>query len=100
MVKYGITILSIVSFVFCTPGEMVVKKVAGGGLNQNKPGGMKCISEQERSYVRERMLQLDQESMRDTVMFQDPMGNGGMVNDGVHDITGYVDEDLAYGWIL
>ena len=100
MAKYGITILSIVSFVFCTPGEMVVKKVAGEGSNQNKPEGMKCISEQERSYVRERILQLEQESMRDTVLFQDPMGNGGMVNDDVHDISGYVDENPAYGWIL
>ena len=97
--KYGITLLYIASLLI---GQQREIKVGGGPFPNERPAGVKCISDEERSYIMDHMLQIDWSSMRDTVMFQDPMGNGGMVNnnDSVnHHITNYIDENPANGWI-
>ena len=57
-------------------------------LNQSS-----CISTQERAFVNENKLDIIYRSgSRDTVLFDDPMGNGGMFGDDQY-IAGYVDED-------
>ena len=97
--KYGITLLSIASLLI---GQQREIKVGGGPFPNERPAGVNCISDEERSYIMDHMLQIDWSSMRDTVMFQDPMGNGGMVNNNEsvnHHIINYVDENPLNGWI-
>ena len=100
MFKNYITLLFLVSFLVGQPREINF----GGGPHQIEyPTGLKCISEEERSFVREHRIEVDHETVRDTVLFQDPMGNGGMmnINDSVgHQIWNYVDQNSSLGWIL
>ncbi|SVE45053.1 uncharacterized protein METZ01_LOCUS497907, partial [marine metagenome] len=100
MFKHCITLLSLGTLLVGQPREINF----GGGPHQREHStGLKCISEEERSFVREHRIEIDHESMRDTVLFQDPMGNGGMMNlnDSVrHHIWNFVDQNSAVGWIL
>ena len=100
MFKHCITLLSLGTLLVGQPREINF----GGGPHQREYStGLKCISEEERTFVREHRIEIDHESMRDTVLFQDPMGNGGMMNlnDSVrHHIWNFVDQNSAVGWIL
>ena len=100
MFKHCITLLSLGTLLVGQPREINF----GGGPHQREHStGLKCISEEERSFVREHRIETNHESMRDTVLFQDPMGNGGMMNlnDSVlHQILNFVDQNSAVGWIL
>ena len=100
MFKNYITLLFLASFLVGQPREINF----GGGPHQLEySAGLKCVSEEERSFVREHRIEVDPETMRDTVLFQDPMGNGGMMNnnDSVgHHIWNYVDQNSSIGWIL
>ena len=101
MFKNYITLLFLASFLVGQPREINF----GGGPHRIEPSaGLKCVSEEERSFVREHRIEVDHdETMRDTVLFQDPMGNGGMMNnnDSVgHHIWNYVDQNSSIGLIL
>ena len=101
MFKNYIILVFLASFLVSQPREINF----GGGPHQiESSAGLKCISEEERSFVREHRIEVDHdETMRDTVLFQDPMGNGGMmnINDSVgHQIWNYVDQNSSLGWIL
>ena len=100
MFKSYITLLFLASFLVGQPREINF----GGGPHQREfSTGLKCISEEERTFVREHRIEVDHESMRDTVLFQDPMGNGGMMNfnDSVHHhIWNYIDQNSSAGLIL
>ncbi|MED5427266.1 MAG: hypothetical protein VX586_05290, partial [Candidatus Neomarinimicrobiota bacterium] len=75
MFKNCITLLFFGSFLFGASDGITITTVSGSGLDKERPpAGLQCISEEEREYVREHMLQLDQQSQRDTVLFHDPMG--------------------------
>ena len=57
-------------------------------LNQSS-----CISAEERAFVNDNKIDiLYRPGSRDTVLFNDPMGNGGMFGDDQY-ISGYVDDD-------
>jgi len=100
MLKHYITLLSLGSLLIGASDGITITTVSGGGLDKERPpAGLQCISEEEREYVREHMLQLDQQSQRDTVLFHDPMGNFGMISDSTH-IYYYIDENSNFGWIL
>jgi murein DD-endopeptidase MepM/ murein hydrolase activator NlpD len=52
-----------------------------------------CISMEERAFINENKLDIVYRPVsRDTVLFEDPMGNGGFFGDDQY-ITNYVDED-------
>ena len=56
-----------------------------------------CISVEERAFINENKLDIVyRPSLRDTVLFDDPMGNGGFFGDDQY-ITNYVDEDPSIG---
>jgi len=74
-------------------------KTGGGPINHNP---RQCISDYELSLVRQNKIEVDRGSMRDTILFQDPIGNGGMINlnDSVsHHIYNYVDLNNISGQI-
>ena len=88
------------SILICQPRNT---QFAGGPHGMEQALGVKCISDQERAFVMENRIDVDHQSMRDTVLFQDPIGNGGMMNlnDSVkHHIWNYVDQNNQVGWIL
>ena len=61
---------------------------SGQQLNQSS-----CISAEERTFINENKLDIVYRPVsRDTVLFHDPMGNGGFFGDDQY-ITNYVDED-------
>ena len=100
MFKHCITLLSLVSLLIGATDNITITTVSGGGLEKERPPtGMQCISEEEREYVREHMLQLDQQSQRDTVLFLNPMGNDEMISDSTH-LGFYIDENPNIGWIV
>ena len=56
-----------------------------------------CISVEERAFINENKLDIVyRPSLRDTVLFDDPMGNGGFLGDDQY-ITNYVDEAPSIG---
>ena len=100
MIRSSIIFLTMCSILFSQPRNT---KNAGGPHDLEHPLGMRCISDQERAFVRENRMEVDHQSMRDTVLFQDPVANGGMMNlnDSVkHHIWNYVDQNNNVGWIL
>ena len=75
-------------------------KTSGGPVNHSP---RECISDYELSLVRQNKIEVDRNSMRDTISFQDPIGNGGMINinDSVrHHIYNYVDQNPVNNQIL
>ena len=75
-------------------------KTSGGPINHSP---RQCISDYELSLVRQNKIEVDRSPMRDTISFQDPIGNGGMIiiNDSVrHHIYNYVDQNPANNQIL
>ena len=91
--------LAIVTSLIGQPREL---NLVGGPHHRDGSIELKCISEQERLFVRENRIEVDHGSARDTILFQDPIGNGGMVNinDSVrHHIFNYVDQNVNVGWI-
>ena len=91
--------LAIVTSLIGQPREL---NFVGGPHHRDGSIELKCISEQERLFVRENRIEVDHGSARDTILFQDPIGNGGMVNinDSVrHHIFNYVDQNVNVGWI-
>ena len=60
---------------------------------------LNCLTDYERQHIMDNMLDIEFQSMRDTVRFHSPVGNGGMMNGDKQFITNYVDENFAYGWI-
>ena len=100
MFKHCITLLFIGSLLIGASDSITITTVSGGGLDQERPSaGVQCISEEEREYVREHMLQLEQESLRDTVLFSNPIGNDDMISDSTH-IVFYKDNNPNFGWIV
>ena len=92
--------LAMSSILICQPRNT---QFAGGPHGMDQTLEVKCISDQERAFVMENRIDVDHQSMRDTVLFQDPIGNGGMMNlnDSVkHHIWNYVDQNNQVGWIL
>ncbi|MBL51167.1 MAG: hypothetical protein CMG57_04335 [Candidatus Marinimicrobia bacterium] len=57
-----------------------------------------CLTENERQHIMENSIDVEFTS-RDTVMFHQPVGNGGMMNGDKNYITNYVDENPSNGWI-
>ena len=100
MFRHCITLLSFGSFLIGASDGITITTVSGGGLDQERPSeGVQCISEEEREYVREHMLQLEQQSLRDTVLFSNPVGNDDMISDSTH-IVFYKDHNPNVGWIV
>ena len=100
MFKHCITLLSLGSLLIGATDNITITTVSGGGLEKERPpAGMQCISEEEREYVREHMLQLEQQSLRDTVLFSNPIGNDDMISDSTH-IAFYKDDNPNFGWIV
>ena len=100
MIRSSIILLTLFSMLSSQPRNI---KNVGGPHDLERPFGMKCISDQEREFVRENRMVVDHQSMRDTVLFQEPMGNGGMMNlsdSAKHHIWNYVDQNNNVGWIL
>ena len=75
MIKIVIILLYIGTTLF---GQFTQINYGGGPTNRENINREKCISEQERSFVREHRIEVDHGAMRDTVLFQDSMGSGGM----------------------
>ncbi len=74
-------------------------KTGGGPINRSP---RQCISDYELSLVRQNKIDVDRSSMRDTILFHDPFGNGGMINinDSVsHHIYNYVDLNTISGQV-
>ena len=93
--------LIFIIFTFClTYGQFVSDKnfgFSGGPIMkpEQQLNGSSCISAEERAFVNENKLDfVYRPGSRDTVLFDDPMGNGGMFGDDQY-ITNYVDEDPA-----
>ena len=57
-----------------------------------------CLTENERQHIMENSIDVEFTS-RDTVMFHQPVGNGGMMNGDKNYITNYVDQNPSNGWI-
>lgn len=73
----------------------------GGGQKKNNP--RHCISDFDRALIRQNKIEVDRSSLRDTLLFHDPLGNGGMIklNDSIrHHIYNYVDRNSTYGQVL
>jgi len=71
----------------------------GGKIPSSPPNHRSCLTDHERQTIMENSLHIDFENMRDTILFQQPVGNGGMMNGDKNYITNYVDENHAYGWL-
>jgi len=100
MFKHCIILLFFSSLLIGASDSITITTVSGGGLDQDRPTvGVQCISEEEREYVREHMLQLEQQSLRDTVLFSNPIGNDDMISDSTH-IVFYKDNNPNFGWIM
>ena len=100
MIRSLLIFMTMFAMLFSQPRNI---KNAGGPHDLERPFGTRCISDQERAFVRENRMAVDHQSMRDTVLFQDPIGNGGMMNlnDSVkHHIWNYIDQNNNFGWIL
>ena len=84
-------------------GQFIQINHGARDINRDNIERQKCISEQERFYVREYRFDVEHDSMRDTVLFNDPMSSGGMMNyndSAHHHIWNYVDQNSATGWVL
>ena len=71
-----------------------------GGLTMNlkqQSNQSSCINVEERAFINKNKLDIIyRSSLRDTVLFDDDMGNGGFFGDDQY-ITNYVDEDPSTG---
>ena len=97
--KYTI-LIGLLFFKTALAGQPVGVKMGGGPIPKNPRN---CISDYERSLVRQNKINVDSSVMRDTLLFQDPYGNRGMINinDSVrHYITNYVDKNNISGQTL
>ena len=94
-------LLTVIIFVGVLSGVQPAWVKTGGGPINHSP--RQCISDYELSLVRQNKIEVDRSPMRDTISFQDPIGNGGMIiiNDSVrHHIYNYVDQNPANNQIL
>ena len=95
--RYLFSVIILIGVVLAVQPEWV--KTGGGPVN-HKP--RECISDYELSLVRQNKIEVDRSSMRDTILFHDPFGNGGMINinDSVsHHIYNYVDLNTISGQV-
>ena len=91
--RYFLTVIIFVGVLSAVQPAWV--KTGGGQINHSP---RQCISDYELSLVRQNKIEVDRSPMRDTISFQDPIGNGGMIfmNDSVrHHIYNYVDQNPA-----
>jgi len=98
-VKYTI-LIGLLFFETALAHQPAGVKMGGGPIPKNPRN---CISDYERSLVRQNKINVDSSVMRDTLLFQDPYGNRGMINinDSVrHYITNYVDKNNISGQTL
>jgi len=96
--RYFLTVIIFVGVLSAVQPAWV--KTGGGQINHSP---RQCISDYELSLVRQNKIEVDRSPMRDTISFQDPIGNGGMIiiNDSVrHHIYNYVDQNPANNQIL
>jgi|TARA_B110000444_G_scaffold40347_1_gene36149 hypothetical protein len=99
-IKYFILVF-LSSFIFGQPTNI---EFGGGPHRVDELLSFKCISDEERSAIKENRIVFDHHgTMRDTVLFQDPLGNGGMMNhnDSAHHyINNFVDQNNSTGYVL
>ena len=94
----SLPILVIISLLHAEKIKMISPQI-GAYIPHNTNSQRNCISDRERQHIMDNMLDVESESLRDTVLFRDPVGNGGMMNGDKQYITNYVDQNPSYGWI-
>jgi murein DD-endopeptidase MepM/ murein hydrolase activator NlpD len=97
MVKQILQLIIISTFLIAETDER--DSIQVGGKIPFKPSHQRnCLTDYERQYIMDNSIDLEFTS-RDTVMFHQPVGNGGMMNGDKNYITNYVDENPSNGWI-
>lgn len=85
--------------IFLIPKSFARDHIQVGGKVPLPPSHLpNCLTENERQHIMENSIDVEFTS-RDTVMFHQPVGNGGMMNGDKNYITNYVDENPSNGWI-
>ena len=98
--KNTITTITLVFVSFLNAGKIEMGSFRIGARVPVIPENQRnCLSDHERQYIMDNMLDIEFGGMRDTVMFHSPVGNGGMMNGDKQYITNYVDENSSNGWI-
>ena len=85
--------------IFIIPKSFAREHIQVGGKVPLQPSHLpNCLTENERQHIMENSIDVEFTS-RDTVMFHQPVGNGGMMNGDKNYITNYVDQNPSNGWI-
>ena len=85
--------------IFIIPKSFARDHIQVGGKVPLQPSHLpNCLTENERQHIMENSIDVEFTS-RDTVMFHQPVGNGGMMNGDKNYITNYVDQNPSNGWI-